>query len=143
MWRKLSRLLQPGSAPVMDHSADDSALRFASKAENIRVSTAGAPPPLIKTRSVPEPLAAFNSVTSDEVKRSLGKTPAKHCIVDPVSTWLLKRVDDVISQVIARMCNASFEQCTLPVKQKMAVTRPLLKKPLMDPFDIEDGRENG
>src|SRR6218665_2921662 len=59
--------------------------------------------PVIKTRSVPEPLAAFNPVTSDEVKRSLGKAPAKHCILDPAPTWLLKRVDDVISPVIARM----------------------------------------
>ena len=46
---------------------------------------------------------------------------AKHCILDPVPTWLLKRVDDVISPVIACMCNASFEQCTLPVKQSDAV----------------------
>src|SRR6218665_845432 len=102
------RLLQPGSAPVTDHIADDFALHFARKVENIRVSMAGAPPPVITTRSVPEPLAAFNPVISDEVKRSFGKAPAKHCILDPVPTWLLKRVDDVISPVIARMCNASL-----------------------------------
>src|SRR6218665_1583574 len=89
----------------MDHSADDLVLHFARKVENIRVSTAGAPPPVIKTCSLPEPLAAFNSVTSDEGKRSFGKAPAKHCILDPVRIWLLKRVDDVISPVIACMCS--------------------------------------
>ena len=96
MRHKLRRLLQPGASPVMDHSADDYALHFARKVENIRVSTAGAPPTVIKTRYVPEPLAAFSPVTSDEVKRSLGMAPAKHCILDSVPTWLLKRIDDVM-----------------------------------------------
>ena len=69
----------------MDHSAYDVALHFAPKVENIRVSTAITLPPVIRTGSVPEPLAAFSPVTSDEVKRSLGKAPVKHCIIDPAS----------------------------------------------------------
>ena len=58
-----------------------------------------------------------------------------------------------MSPVIARMCNASFEQCTLPAaKQKMAVTRPLyarnhrselLSANIQSQFRIEDDRENG
>jgi len=90
----------------MDHSADDFALHFARKVENIRVFTAGAPPPVIKTRFVPEPLAAFNYVTSDEVKRSLGKAPAKHCILDPVPTWLPISNLSFISKMVERMVDS-------------------------------------
>src|SRR6218665_3839342 len=137
VWSKLHRgLLQPGATATTNHSADDFALHFAQEVEKIRLSTACAPPPVITSRSVPEPLAAFNPVTADEVKRSLEKAPTKHCILDPVPTWLLKRVGNVISPVIARMCNASFDQCALSAKQKMAVTCPLLKKPSMDPNDL-------
>ena len=37
-------------------------------------------------------------------------------------------------------CNASFAQCTLPVSQKRAVTRPILKKPSLDPLDLNSYR---
>ena len=140
MWRKLRCLLQPGDTSATDHSADDFARHFTMKVDNIRSSTAGAPPPVITSRTVSEPLASFEPVTADEVRRSLGRVPAKHCILDPVPTWLLKRVDGIIAPVIARMCNASFEQCSLPVKQKMAVTRPLLKKSSLDPNDLNSYR---
>lgn len=42
-----------------------------------------------------ESLAAFSPVTA-EVNRSSGRAPAEHCILDPVPTWLLKRVDEVV-----------------------------------------------
>src|SRR6218665_1035314 len=68
---------------------------------------------------------------------SIRQTLPLHTITILVHALICARVDygNVISPVIARMCKASFEQCTLPVKQKMAVTRPLLKKPSMDPAD--------
>lgn len=61
------------------------------------------------------------AMTVDEVKRLLGKAPTKYCILDLVPTWLLKRVGNVISPMIARMWNTSFEQCNLSAKQKMVV----------------------
>ena len=78
---------------------------------DIRSSTAGAQPPDINHRSVLEPLVTFDPVTVEEVMLRIKKAPAKHCILDPVPTWLVKKVDIVIAPVIARMCNASFEQC--------------------------------
>ena len=67
--------------------------------------------------------------------------PAKHCSLDPVLTWLIKKVDNVIAPVIVRiMCNASFEQGILPDNQKRTVMRPILKKPSLDPIDLNSYR---
>ena len=44
MWRRLRPLLQPEENPVANHSADEFAAFFTRKVENIRSSTASAPP---------------------------------------------------------------------------------------------------
>ena len=51
------------------------------------------------------------------------KAPSKHCSLDPAPTWLVKKS---WCYHCAGYCNASFAQCTLPVSQKRAVTRPII-----------------
>lgn len=46
----------------------------------------------------------------------------------------------MFAPIIANLCNASFDQRTLPVDQKRAITRPLLKKPSLDPSDLNNYR---
>ena len=53
---------------------------------------------------------------------------------------LVKKVDVIIAPFIARMCNASFAQCTLSVSQKRAVTRLILKKPSLALLDLNSYR---
>ena len=132
--------MQPEANAIAYHSAGDFAAFFADKVARIRSSTVGSPPPEITHRSVPEPLVAFDPVTVEEVILRLKKAPSKHCRLDPAPTWLVKKVDVIIAPIIARMCNASFAQCTLPVSQKRAVTRPILKKPSLDPLDLNSYR---
>jgi hypothetical protein len=59
---------------------------------------------------------------------------------DPVPTWLLKRVAHIIANVIAIMCNASFQQQSLPISHKTSLLRPLLKKTTLDPADVRSYR---
>jgi hypothetical protein len=74
-------------------------------------------------------------VTIKEVTDLLLKSPSKHCSLDPVPTWLLKKVAEQIAPLLCVMCNASFQSGTLPTDQKAAVVFPILKKPLLDPDD--------
>jgi len=91
-------------------------------------------------RSVPEPLTHFKRVTSQEVMTLLKKAPAKQCSLDPVPTWLVKKLSVVFAPIIANLCNASFDQRTLPADQKRAITHPLLKKPSLDASDLNNYR---
>ena len=45
-----------------------------------------------------------------------------------------------MAPVIAAMCNASTTQNKFPVDQKCALVRPLLKKPMLDPSDLNSYR---
>ena len=122
------------------HSADDFAQHFNNKVEKIRSSTAAAPPPVMIDRTVMEPMMSFEPVTSEQVAAALKKAPTKHCSLDPVPTWLVKQCSAVFAPVIANMCITSFNQSSLPAGQKMAITRPLLKKPTLDSSDMNSYR---
>ena len=100
-WRRLRPLLQPEANPVAIHFADEYAAFLARKVENIRSSTASAPPLDISHRSVQDPLVAIDPMTVEEVTLLLKNSPAKHCSLDPVPTWLIKKVGSAIAPVIA------------------------------------------
>jgi len=70
----------------------------------------------------------------------LKKVPPKHCDLDPVPTWLVKKAAVVLAPVLCQMCNASLSSGTLPESQKHAIVRPLLKKPKLDPDDLNSYR---
>jgi hypothetical protein len=142
LWNKLRCLLQ---VPVDDvssqvHTADEFADYFVEKVNNIRNSTAQTPLPTIDTRLVFDELSEFSPVTATEVADLLRRTPNKQSSVDPIPTWLLRRLGPVISQSIADMCNTSFRQHTFPSLHKTAVVRPLLKKSTLDPSALASFR---
>ena len=89
--RKLNLQLEPMVASTGPHSASDFADYFTGKVKGIRATTAGAPPPMINTRSVP-PLNGFDGPTLEEVTRTIHKAPCRQCDIDPVQTWLVKKL---------------------------------------------------
>ena len=138
LWSRLRGLLHPVNSEVCEHPAEKFAQHFENKVDRIRSSTANAAEPTITDRSVCKPLIQFKQVTSEEVQKVLQSAPAKQCSLDPVPTWLVKQLSNVFAPVIANLCNLSFDQRTLPVVQKRAVTRPLLKKPSLDASDVNN-----
>ena len=127
--------LQPESSSTSQLTADECAQFFSNKIERIRASTAAAAPPVIEDRFIPEVLSVFQPVTVDEVATILNLSQPKQCQLDPAPTWLVKRASDILAPIIARMCNASFQQSVLPANSKRAIVRPLLKKSSLDPND--------
>ena len=133
LWRVVNDMLQPPrQQPTQKLTPADFAQFFTDKVSNIRKSTAAAPPPVITTRCVP-PLSSFEPATVHEITVLLKNSPSKSCALDPIPTWLLKRLSTSITPVICNLCNLSMQSGTFPSQLKHARVLPLLKKPTMDP----------
>ena len=61
------------------------------------------------------------------------RSPIKCCSLDPVSTWLVKRLKDVLAPVICSLCNSSLQNGAMPTNQKHTIVLSRLKKSTMDP----------
>ena len=132
LWSQVNTLLKPPPSPVPHTlSASDFSAHFRAKVDSIRAATAGAPEPDITPREVPR-LSDLAPVTTCEISELLRNAPPKHCDQDPVPTWLVKKASSVFAPLLSRMCNASLSAGVLPVSQKHATVRPLLKKPTLD-----------
>ena len=55
-----------------------------------------------------------------------------HHTLDPMPTWLVKELCDVLAPIITSTANASVTQGLLPDSHKHAVVRPRIKKPSLD-----------
>ena len=99
---------------------------------NIRTATASAKPPVTDPRQAP-PLSQFQPATVEEITRLINTMPAKSCSLDPIPTWLLKRLTPHIAAVICKLCNLSLHNGVFPTPLKQALVLPILKKNNLDP----------
>ena len=118
MCSKLDVLLKTAqqSSPTA-HSAAVFAEFFQSKFDKIRVETANTLSPIIVDRPC-ERLSAFDEVTADEIRRLVVKAPTKHCSHDPAPTWLIKCTLQLLSDILAKICNTSFHEGLFPENLK-------------------------
>jgi len=136
LWNKINKVIKPSTASQFTYSASDLAMHFVGKVDKIRANTASAPPPRVVDRQCASGLSTFRQVTTGEIRRLISQTPCKHCDLDPAPTWLVKRAIDVLAPVIAAVCNASLQSGFFPQSQKLARVTVRLKKPSMDPDDL-------
>ena len=133
LWKTVNNLLQPPSQSATDKlSADDFAKFFVDKVAKIRASTAAAAAPVIIPRDV-LPLTEFEPTSVHEIIKLLSTLPAKSCSLDPIPTWLLKRISATICPILCHLCNLSFQRGSFPSQLKHALVTPRLKKPALDP----------
>jgi len=141
LWSKVKTLMSPQVQQDAHRlSADDFQTHFSLKVQKIRDMTASAPAPKIDARSTRSSLSIFTPVSTAEIARLLSRSPAKHCQLDPVPTWIVKKAAEVLSPVLSVMCNASLLSGRLPVTHKHAVVFPRLKKPTLDADDVNSYR---
>ncbi|CDQ92865.1 unnamed protein product [Oncorhynchus mykiss] len=62
------------------------------------------------------------------------------CILNPVPTKLLKELHPVLGPPILNIINGSLSTGCVPNSLKVAVIKPLLKKPNLDPENIKNNR---
>ena len=127
-WSKIGVLInQPKATSDCKFSPDEFADFFQNKVSKIRLSTSNANPPVIEPRQFPA-LSDFRPVTSDEILKIVGASPAKHCMLDPAPTWLIKRLVPDLAGTITKMCNMSLEEGNFPNMLKATIVRLRLKK---------------
>lgn len=85
-------------------------------------------------------LTSFGSVSIEEVKKLIMKSPDKSCDLDPVPTWLLKQCINELLPLITAIVNVSFRDDRVPDAFKCAQIKPLLKKAGLDPNTLKNYR---
>ena len=64
----------------------------------------------------------------------------RHYSLDPVLTWLVKRLTDYLAPVICHLCNALLQSHSHPASQKHVVVQSQLKKATMNSEGVNSYR---
>ncbi|XP_074521141.1 uncharacterized protein LOC141786455 [Halichoeres trimaculatus] len=77
-------------------------------------------------------LDCFSPVDLSELDSTVTSAKPSTCLLDPIPAWLLKEVFPLVGSSLLRMINASLLSGYVPQLFKVAVIKPLLKKPTLD-----------
>jgi len=130
LWRSFDELLGRRSVSSMVIDATDLHRHFDDKVAGICAATAGTEPPTFTSVPVGCVLRIFSPVTPADVEALVQSLPDKHCMSDPLPTWLLKKNADVLAHFLCQLFNWSLEHGVMPSGFKSAYITPLLKKPI-------------
>jgi len=135
LWRTVNTMLHPPCQHATTKlTATDFANFFRSKVANrhVRAATASANPPVINPRPSTS-FSQFQPATIEQITHLMSTMPAKSCPLDPIPTWLLKRLTPHIAPVICHLYNLFLHSGVFPIKSKQALVLPLMKKNNWDP----------
>ena len=85
-------------------------------------------------------LSSFEPTTEAEVGKVIKNMPSKHCKLDPIPTWLLKKHLDKLTPMITDIINQSLQYGIIHPSLKAAIIRPLIKSPSLDHTKYESFR---
>ena len=144
LWRSLNTLLQRDKRTADDitptSSEADAFLRFFDdKVKAVRTSTEDQPLPT-STSTTDASLSVLSPCTEEEVRRFIMQSPTKSCTLDPIPTFLLKEMVDVLLPYVTAMINTSLREGRLPSSHKHAVVTPLIKKAGLDAEELKNYR---
>uniref|UniRef100_A0AAZ1Y2P9 Reverse transcriptase domain-containing protein n=1 Tax=Oreochromis aureus TaxID=47969 RepID=A0AAZ1Y2P9_OREAU len=85
-------------------------------------------------------LGSFSPIDLSELTSIITSSKPSTCLLDPIPTKLLKEVLPLINSSILKMINLSLIIGYVPQAFKLAVVKPLLKKPSLDPAVLANYR---
>uniref|UniRef100_A0A803T6B3 Reverse transcriptase domain-containing protein n=1 Tax=Anolis carolinensis TaxID=28377 RepID=A0A803T6B3_ANOCA len=85
-------------------------------------------------------LDSFQLVELEDADKILGKARPTTCILDPCPSWLVREARGGLAEWVKVVVNASLREGKFPASLKMAVIKPLLKKPSLDPTQFGNFR---
>ena len=121
------------SAALSIH-ADEFRQFFSDKVVKIHAATDGAPLPNFSSVCSGVSLRTFILVSADDVVDTIHRLPGKCSTVDPIPTYTLKRISDIIAPFVAKLFNHSMESDHFSVGFKEASITPVMKKTGLDPL---------
>ncbi len=83
-----------------------------------------------------EKLQCFRTIGQDELNKLITASKPTTCLLDPVPTKLLKELLPVAEQPLLNIINSSLSLGHVPKPFKLAVIKPLIKKPKLDPCEL-------
>jgi hypothetical protein len=107
--------------------------KIAAVRRNIEQNRSPLTPTVAPQAETSSSLTELETVSEEEVRRIIMDSPAKHCALDPLPTWLLKQNLDAFLPFITAIINASLQSGVVPAAYKTARVVPLLKKASLDP----------
>ena len=78
-------------------------------------------------------LDSFSLITLDQLAKIISNSKQTTCILDPIPTKLLKEILPLIDSTLLNIINLSLSSGYVPQSFKIAIIKPLLKKPTLDP----------
>uniref|UniRef100_A0A8C7IIF3 Reverse transcriptase domain-containing protein n=1 Tax=Oncorhynchus kisutch TaxID=8019 RepID=A0A8C7IIF3_ONCKI len=87
-----------------------------------------------------ETLKCFSNRSLDTMMKIIMASKPSSCILDPIPTKLLKELLPVLGPPMLNIINGSLSTGCVPNSLKVAVIKPLLKKPNLDPENIKNYR---
>jgi len=94
-------------------------------------------------KSTKSSLGRWTAVTIDEVNKLISAPPNKTCQLDPVPTWLVKEMRELLAPFIILLFNRSLVTGCFPSEFKHAIVRPLLEKSGLHANDLKNYRPVG
>ncbi len=87
-----------------------------------------------------EKLHCFTTIGQDELNKMITASKPTTCLLDPVPTKLLKELLPVAEEPLLNIINSSLSLGHVPKPFKLAVIKPLIKKPKLDPCELANYR---
>lgn len=113
---------------------------FTDKVAKVRSTTSNAPPPSFTPCQADASFREFTPISTDDVIAAVRQLPDKSSAADPIPTFVLKKVVDLIAPFIAELYNRSLITGHFPARFKEAFITPIVKKPGLDSADVRSYR---
>ncbi len=117
---------------------------FTEKIDNIRNIITNVDPTASSTSASfiapKEKLHCFTTIGQDVQNKLITASKPTTCLLDSVPTKLLKELLHVAEELLLNIINSSLSLGHIPKPFKLAVIKPLIKKPNLDPCELANYR---
>ena len=143
---KLTRNKASTSDVSKEHSSNDFMNFFTCKIDNIREKIITMQQSTTVSRqtvhcSVPEEkLNSFTALGKEELSKLIKSSKSTTCMLDPIPTKLLKEMLPEVLDPLLNIINSSLSLGYVPKSFKLAIIKPLIKKPQLDPRELVNYR---
>ena len=133
-------LYPPPPPPATNLTADNFASFFTEKVAAIGKQFDQLSPPPKGATVNGSSFPSFTPLSESEVSKILTGSRPTTCPLDPIPSNILQAISPAVLPAITQVINASFNSGTFPSLFKVARVTPLLKKPSLDPTQVENYR---
>ncbi len=148
LFSTVARLTNKQMSPILNipsqFNSNDFMNFFTDKIDNIRNTITNVDSTASSTSASfiapKEKLHCFTTIGQDELNKLITASKPTTFLLDPVPAKLLKELLPVAEEPLLNIINSSFSLGHIPKAFKLAVIKPLIKKPKLDPSELASYR---